>query len=123
MGHALSRPLCGDHSKGFIPDLSKIDGMVDLPIWAMVGDKDSKPWLSASRRWRKRLGAGLHPGKDLRLRRSQSRRPLAIPKRNLGWGVVVLVGARLKSALSFWRKILPCGDIADGSEGWILLAS
>ena len=29
--------------KGFIPDLSKIDGMVDLPIWAMVGDKDSKP--------------------------------------------------------------------------------
>ena len=31
--------------KGFIPDLSKIDGMVDLPIWAMVGDKDSKPRL------------------------------------------------------------------------------
>lgn len=29
--------------KGFIPDLSKVDGMVDLPIWAMVGDKDSKP--------------------------------------------------------------------------------
>ena len=29
--------------KGFIPDLSKIDGMVDLPIWAMVGDKDSRP--------------------------------------------------------------------------------
>jgi len=29
--------------KGFIPDLSKIDGIVDLPIWAMVGDKDSKP--------------------------------------------------------------------------------
>ena len=29
--------------KGFIPDLSKLDGMVDLPIWAMVGDKDSKP--------------------------------------------------------------------------------
>ena len=29
--------------KGFIPDLSKIDGMIDLPIWAMVGDKDSKP--------------------------------------------------------------------------------
>ena len=29
--------------KGFIPDLSKIEGMVDLPIWAMVGDKDSPP--------------------------------------------------------------------------------
>ncbi|MEN8716687.1 MAG: dienelactone hydrolase family protein [Verrucomicrobiales bacterium] len=29
--------------KGFIPDLSKIKGMVDLPIWAMVGDKDSRP--------------------------------------------------------------------------------
>jgi predicted peptidase len=29
--------------KGFIPDLSKIDGMTELPIWAMVGDKDSKP--------------------------------------------------------------------------------
>ena len=29
--------------KGFIPDLTKIDGMIDLPIWAMVGDKDSKP--------------------------------------------------------------------------------
>ena len=29
--------------KGFIPDLSKIDGMLDLPIWAMVGDKDSRP--------------------------------------------------------------------------------
>ena len=29
--------------KGFIPDLSKIDGMVDLPIWAMVGDRDSRP--------------------------------------------------------------------------------
>lgn len=29
--------------KGFIPDLSKIEGMVDLPIWAMVGDKDSRP--------------------------------------------------------------------------------
>ena len=29
--------------KGFIPDLSKINSMVDLPIWAMVGDKDSKP--------------------------------------------------------------------------------
>ena len=29
--------------KGFIPDLSKINGMVDLPIWAMVGDKDSRP--------------------------------------------------------------------------------
>jgi len=29
--------------KGFIPDLSKIDGMIDLPIWAMVGDKDSTP--------------------------------------------------------------------------------
>lgn len=28
---------------GFIPDLSKIDDMVDLPIWAMVGDRDSKP--------------------------------------------------------------------------------
>ena len=29
--------------KGFIPDLSRINSMVDLPIWAMVGDKDSKP--------------------------------------------------------------------------------
>ena len=29
--------------KGFIPDLSAIDGMVTLPIWAMVGTKDSKP--------------------------------------------------------------------------------
>lgn len=29
--------------KGFIPDLSKIKGMVELPIWAMVGDKDSRP--------------------------------------------------------------------------------
>lgn len=29
--------------KGFIPDLTKLDGMVDLPIWAMVGDKDSRP--------------------------------------------------------------------------------
>jgi len=29
--------------KGFIPELSKIEGMVDLPIWAMVGDKDSRP--------------------------------------------------------------------------------
>jgi predicted peptidase len=29
--------------KGFIPDLSKIEGMVDLPVWAMVGDKDSRP--------------------------------------------------------------------------------
>lgn len=28
---------------GFIPDLSKIESMVDLPIWAMVGDKDSRP--------------------------------------------------------------------------------
>lgn len=29
--------------KGFIPDLSKIEGMVDLPIWAMVGSNDSPP--------------------------------------------------------------------------------
>ena len=29
--------------KGFIPDLSRIQGMVNLPIWAMVGDQDSKP--------------------------------------------------------------------------------
>ena len=29
--------------KGFIPDLSGIEEMVDLPIWAMVGAKDSKP--------------------------------------------------------------------------------
>lgn len=29
--------------KGFIPDLSEIESMVDLPIWAMVGDKDSRP--------------------------------------------------------------------------------
>ncbi len=28
--------------KGFIPDLSKAEEMVELPIWAMVGDKDSK---------------------------------------------------------------------------------
>lgn len=28
--------------KGFIPDLSGIDGMVKLPLWAMVGMKDSK---------------------------------------------------------------------------------
>ncbi len=26
----------------FIPDLGKIDGMVDLPIWAMVGTEDKK---------------------------------------------------------------------------------
>ena len=29
--------------KAFIPDLSGIKGMVKLPIWAMVGTKDSKP--------------------------------------------------------------------------------
>lgn len=29
--------------KGFIPDLSKLEGMANLPIWAMVGDKDTKP--------------------------------------------------------------------------------
>ncbi len=29
--------------KAFIPDLSKLDEMVDLPIWAMVGTNDSKP--------------------------------------------------------------------------------
>lgn len=29
--------------KGFIPDLSGIEKMVDLPIWAMVGSKDSRP--------------------------------------------------------------------------------
>lgn len=29
--------------KAFIPDLSSIDGMVKLPLWAMVGMKDSKP--------------------------------------------------------------------------------
>lgn len=29
--------------KAFIPDLSKLGAMVDLPIWAMVGTKDSKP--------------------------------------------------------------------------------
>ncbi len=29
--------------KGFIPDLTDIRGMVDLPLWAMVGTKDSKP--------------------------------------------------------------------------------
>lgn len=29
--------------KGFIPNLSAIEKMVELPIWAMVGDKDSKP--------------------------------------------------------------------------------
>ena len=29
--------------KAFIPDLSKLQGMVDLPIWAMVGTRDSKP--------------------------------------------------------------------------------
>ena len=29
--------------KGFIPDLSGIDRMVELPIWAMVGARDSKP--------------------------------------------------------------------------------
>jgi len=27
---------------GFIPDLGKIDAMVDLPIWAMVGTEDQK---------------------------------------------------------------------------------
>ncbi|MDG2488976.1 MAG: dienelactone hydrolase family protein [Roseibacillus sp.] len=29
--------------KAFIPDLSGIKGMVQLPIWAMVGTKDSRP--------------------------------------------------------------------------------
>ena len=29
--------------KAFIPDVSKLKGMVDLPIWAMVGTRDSKP--------------------------------------------------------------------------------
>ena len=29
--------------KAFIPDLSGIKGMVKLPIWAMVGTKDSRP--------------------------------------------------------------------------------
>lgn len=29
--------------KGFIPDLANVKGMVDLPIWAMVGTNDSKP--------------------------------------------------------------------------------
>ena len=29
--------------KAFIPDLSKLEGMVELPIWAMVGTRDSKP--------------------------------------------------------------------------------
>lgn len=29
--------------KGFIPDLSGLKGMVELPIWAMVGSKDTKP--------------------------------------------------------------------------------
>ncbi len=28
--------------KGFIPDLSKAEAMVDLPIWAMVGDRDTR---------------------------------------------------------------------------------
>jgi len=29
--------------QGFIPDLASIKGMIKLPIWAMVGTKDSKP--------------------------------------------------------------------------------
>ena len=60
--------------KGFIPDLSKLDGMVDLPIWAMVGDKDSRP------RCRRRpgngkstQGTGFYEGENLGVRRRQSR--------------------------------------------------
>ncbi|MAI72458.1 MAG: hypothetical protein CMM01_16335 [Rhodopirellula sp.] len=41
--------------KGFIPDLSKIDGMVNLPIWAMVGDKDSKPRVEGIPAMKKKL--------------------------------------------------------------------
>ena len=46
--------------KGFIPDLSKIDGMVRLPIWAMVGDKESRPrveGLPAMEKVLKKLGS------------------------------------------------------------------
>ena len=32
---------------GFLPDLSGIDGMVKLPLWAMVGMKDSKPHVES----------------------------------------------------------------------------
>ncbi len=35
--------------KGFIPDLSGIEGMAKLPIWAMVGTKDSKPRVEGIR--------------------------------------------------------------------------
>ena len=35
--------------KGFIPDLSRIQGMTQLPIWAMVGTNDSKPRVEGIR--------------------------------------------------------------------------
>jgi len=35
--------------KGFIPDLSGIKGMAKVPIWAMVGTKDSKPRVEGIR--------------------------------------------------------------------------
>jgi len=35
--------------KGFIPDLSGIKGMVKVPIWAMVGTRDSKPRVEGIR--------------------------------------------------------------------------
>ena len=35
--------------KGFIPALSGINGMIEMPIWAMVGTKDSKPRVEGIR--------------------------------------------------------------------------
>ena len=46
--------------KAFIPDLSGIKGMVKLPIWAMVGTKDSRPrvqGIQAMARELKELGS------------------------------------------------------------------
>lgn len=39
----------------FIPDLSEIESMVDLPIWAMVGDRDSRPRIQGIPAMEKRL--------------------------------------------------------------------
>ena len=41
--------------KAFIPDMSGIAGMVELPLWAMVGTKDSRPRVDGIRAMEKRL--------------------------------------------------------------------
>jgi predicted peptidase len=41
--------------KAFIPDMSGLAGMVELPLWAMVGTKDSKPRVDGIRTMEKRL--------------------------------------------------------------------